>query len=120
MLFLNFFGCITNGPPDLFRVSGRSRACGHGLLPLRASPKAQSSGQNGHNYDRFQKFQCFSPPFAASCSYPFKITREATFLSSNLDVSSRPFDLKIPTFQTPSAKVIPSFNLQIAVALFGV
>ena len=67
MLFLNFFECITNGPPDLLRVSGRSRACGHCLFLLRASTKAQRAGQNGHNHDRFQKFQCISPPFPAGC-----------------------------------------------------
>jgi hypothetical protein len=71
--FLNFFGCITNREPNLFRVSGRSRACGHGLFLLSASTEAQSSGQNGHDHDGSYNFQCVSPPFAASCRYPFRL-----------------------------------------------
>jgi hypothetical protein len=55
MLFLNFFGRITNGPPDLFGIPGGSRACGDCLFPLSASTKAQSSGQNGHDHDYSQK-----------------------------------------------------------------
>ena len=86
MLFLNFFGRITNREPDLFRVSGRSRACGHGLFSLSASTETQSSGQNGHDHDCSYNFQSISPPFAASCRYPFRITREATFLLGSLDV----------------------------------
>ena len=86
MLFLNFFGRITNREPDLFRVSGRSRACGHGLFSLSASTETQSSGQNGHDHDYSYNFQSISPPFAASCRYPFRITREATFLLGFLDV----------------------------------
>src|SRR5206468_10232722 len=72
--FLNFFGCITNREPDLFRISGRSRACGHGFFSLSASTDTQSSGQNSHNHDRSYDFQSISPPFVASCRYPFKIT----------------------------------------------
>src|SRR2546421_596361 len=72
MLFLTFLD-ITNREPDLFRVSGRSRACGHGLFSLSASTEAQSSGQNGHDHNGSYNFQSVSPPFAASCRYPFRL-----------------------------------------------
>jgi hypothetical protein len=65
--FLNFFDHDKRGA-ELLRVTGRSRACGHGFLLLSASTKAQSSGQNGQNQNCFYKFQIISPPFAASCS----------------------------------------------------
>jgi len=55
---------------DLFRVWRRS--WGHNLLVLRASPESQRGNQNGHDHDRFQKFQSISPPFAASCSGLFR------------------------------------------------
>ena len=38
---------------DLFCVTGRARARGHRLLVLGASTKAQSTGQNSHDHDRF-------------------------------------------------------------------
>src|SRR5437588_633372 len=63
----------TTWEPDLFRVSGRSRACGHGLFSLSASTEAQSSGQNGHDHNGSYNFQSVSPPFAASCRYPFRL-----------------------------------------------
>src|SRR5437667_5911014 len=88
MLFLKLFKSITKRSPALFCVAGCSRACGHSLFPLSASTKAQSSGQNGHNQDCPYKFHSISPPFAASCRYPFRITRETTFLLSFLDVSA--------------------------------
>ena len=65
--FLKFFDHDKRGP-DLLRVTGRSRACGHSFLLLSASTNAQSSGQNSHNQNCFYKFQIISPPFAASCS----------------------------------------------------
>ena len=65
--FLNFFDHDKQGA-GLLRVTGRSRACGHGFLSLSASTKTQSSGQNSHNQNCFYKFQIISPPFAASCS----------------------------------------------------
>ena len=65
--FLNFFDHDKRGA-GLLRVTGRSRACGHGFLSLSASTKTQSSGQNSHNQNCFYKFQIISPPFAASCS----------------------------------------------------
>ena len=42
------------------------------LLVLRASPESQSGDQNGHDHDRFQKFQSISPPFLAGCSGLFR------------------------------------------------
>jgi hypothetical protein len=67
MLFSTFL-ITTNGGAGLLRVTGRSRACGHGFFSLSASTKTQSSGQNSHNQNCFYKFQIISPPFAASCS----------------------------------------------------
>jgi hypothetical protein len=46
--FLNFFGSPQTGA-GLLGVTGRSRACGHGLFSLSASTKTQSSGQNNHD-----------------------------------------------------------------------
>jgi len=65
--FLNFFDHHKR-EAGLLRVTGRSRACGHGFFSLSASTKTQSSGQNSHNQNCFYKFQIISPPFAASCS----------------------------------------------------
>jgi hypothetical protein len=49
--FLNFFETCHDQARELFCVTGRARARGHRLLPLSASPKTQSSGQNGHDHD---------------------------------------------------------------------
>jgi hypothetical protein len=65
--FLNFFDRHKR-VPELLRVTGRSRASGHGFFLLSASAKTQSSGQNSHNQNCLYKFQIISPPFAASCS----------------------------------------------------
>ena len=67
MLFLTFLS-ITNWPTALLRVAGCPCACGDSLFPLSTSTKAQSSGQNGHDHDRLNKFQSISPPFVASCT----------------------------------------------------
>jgi hypothetical protein len=64
--FLKFFS-HHNGN-QLLGVTGRSRACGHGLFSLSACTKAQSSGQNSHKQNSLYEFQLISPPFAASCS----------------------------------------------------
>jgi hypothetical protein len=50
--FLNFFEMCHNRAPELFGVTGRAGARGHCLLPLSASPKTQSSGQNSHDHDQ--------------------------------------------------------------------
>jgi hypothetical protein len=59
------------------------------LLVLRTSPESQGGNQNGHDHDRFQKFQSKSPPFAASCSGLFRqgTTGKQCFFSIFLDVS---------------------------------
>ncbi len=46
--FLKFFDQPQTGA-GLLGVTGRTRACGDSLLPLSASTKTQSSGQNGHD-----------------------------------------------------------------------
>src|SRR5438094_5444871 len=80
MLFLNFFGRITNREPDLFRVSGRSRACGHGLFSLSASTETQSSGQMAKVIVAFKIFNlyCLLSPQASSSRFGFH--RKESFL----------------------------------------
>src|SRR5712691_5012400 len=62
--------CGTTRTEGLFRVSvsGTRCRCRRRFLVLRTCTHAQSTSQNGHNHDRFQKIQCISPPFPASCS----------------------------------------------------
>jgi len=102
--FLNFFDHDKRGA-GLLRVTGRSRACGHGFLSLSASTKAQSSGQNSHNQNCFYKFQIISPPFAASCStrsgsygsnvsLPWFGCMIGKILSRTLQLATRKFDWK--------------------------
>ena len=91
--FLKFFGRITNREPDLFRVSGCSRACGHGFFPLSASTKTQSSGHNGHDHDRFNNFQFYLASFRRKLQVTRLSHTEATFLFAFLDVSPALFDL---------------------------
>jgi len=75
-------------------IAGCPCACGDGFFPLRASAKAQSSGQNGHNHNRLYQFQSISPPFVARCSARVGSHGQTTFLSSALDVSPEHLDRK--------------------------
>jgi hypothetical protein len=66
-----------------------------------------------------KSFKSISPPFVASCSGLF---RQGTTGKQRFSQRFWMYHtgLKIPTFQASSARVVPSFNLQIEVALFAV